>query len=157
MNQTGYTAEDSMERYGVSPRLEGVRTRRVLAFIVDYLIIAVLTMIAMVAVFFIGILTFGLGWLLYFVLAPLVAMAYVGSTMGGPAQATPGMQFFSIRMERDDGAPVDFFLAVLHGVIFWVAHITLTPFLLVVALFSDRKRLVQDILLGTSVMRSDIG
>jgi len=157
MNQTGYTAEDSMERYGVSPRLEGVRTRRVLAFIVDYLIIAVLTMIAMVAVFFIGILTFGLGWLLYFVLAPLVAMAYVGSTMGGPAQATPGMQFFSIRMERDDGAPVDFFLAVLHGVIFWVAHITLTPLLLVVALFAERKRLIQDILLGTSVVRSDIG
>ncbi|MCB1416383.1 MAG: RDD family protein [Nitratireductor sp.] len=146
-----------MEHYGASPRLEGVRTRRVLAFIVDYLIVAVLTMIAMVAVFFIGILTFGLGWLLYFVLAPLVAMAYVGSTMGGPAQATPGMQFFSIRIERDDGAPVDFFLAILHGVIFWVAHITLTPFLLVVALFSERKRLVQDILLGTSVVRSDIG
>ncbi|MCO5134543.1 MAG: RDD family protein [Phyllobacteriaceae bacterium] len=157
MNQSGYTARDSFERYGASPRLEGVRTRRVLAFIVDYLIVAVLTMIAMVAVFFIGILTFGLGWLLYFVLAPLIAMAYVGSTMGGPAQATPGMQFFSIRIERDDGVPVDFFLAILHGVIFWVAHITLTPFMLLIALFSERKRLIQDILLGTAVVRSDIG
>lgn len=157
MNQSGYTARDSFERYGASPRLEGVRTRRVLAFIVDYLIVAVLTMIAMVAVFFIGILTFGLGWLLYFVLAPLIAMAYVGSTMGGPAQATPGMQFFSIRIERDDSAPVDFFLAILHGVIFWVAHITLTPFMLLIALFSERKRLIQDILLGTAVVRSDIG
>lgn len=157
MNQSGYTARDSFERYGASPRFEGVRTRRVLAFIVDYLIVAVLTMIAMVAVFFIGILTFGLGWLLYFVLAPLIAMAYVGSTMGGPAQATPGMQFFSIRIERDDSAPVDFFLAILHGVIFWVAHITLTPFMLLIALFSERKRLIQDILLGTAVVRSDIG
>ena len=157
MNQSGYTARDSFERYGASPRLEGVRTRLVLAFIVDYLIVAVLTMIAMVAVFFIGILTFGLGWLLYFVLAPLIAMAYVGSTMGGPAQATPGMQFFSIRIERDDSAPVDFFLAILHGVIFWVAHITLTPFMLLIALFSERKRLIQDILLGTAVVRSDIG
>ncbi|MCB1417313.1 MAG: RDD family protein, partial [Nitratireductor sp.] len=70
---------------------------------------------------------------------------------------TPGMQFFSIRIERDDSAPVDFFLAILHGVIFWVAHITLTPFMLLIALFSERKRLIQDILLGTAVVRSDIG
>lgn len=136
-------------------RLDGVRTRRILAFCVDYLLIGLLTFLAGIAVFFIGIFTLGLGWALYLVLAPLVAMAYVGMTMGGPSQATPGMRFFSIRIEREDGQFVDPFLAVLHGVIFWVAHIILTPFLLAVALFTSKKQLVQDILLGTYVVRSD--
>lgn len=137
-------------------RLDGVRTRRILAFLVDYLIVALLTFAAGVAVFFVGILTLGLGWLLYVVLAPLVAMAYVGLTMGGPNQATPGMNFFALRIEREDGQLVDPWLAILHGVIFWVAHIILTPFLLVVSLFSAKKRLIQDILLGTLIVRSDV-
>lgn len=135
--------------------LENVRTRRVLAFLVDYAMIAILTVMAGVVVFFLGILTLGLGWLLYLVLAPLVAMAYVGFSMGGPFQATPGMRMFAIKIIREDGAIVDPFLAVLHGVIFWVAHIILTPFLLLVSLFSNRKRLVQDMLLGTVIVRSD--
>lgn len=137
-------------------RLDGVRTRRILAFLVDYAIVALLTVLAGIAVFFVGILTFGLGWVLYFVLAPLVAMAYVGMSMGGPKQATPGMQFFSIRIEREDGRMVDPWLAILHGVLFWVFHIVTSFVLLAVSLFSEKKRLLQDILLGTIVVRSDV-
>ena len=137
-------------------RFDGVRTRRVLAFLIDYLIVAVMTLVAGVVVFFLGILTLGLGWLLYLFLAPLVAMAYVGLTMGGPYQATPGMRFFAIRVERLDGAPVDPFLAALHGVFFWVLHIVLTPILLGICLFAPEKRLLQDLLLGTVVLRSDV-
>jgi len=152
MNTDTYSQSGTLDH----ARLEGVRTRRMLAFIVDYLVIAALTFVAGVVVFFLGILTLGLGFLLYLVLAPLVAMAYVGFTMGSEAQATPGMQFFAIRIEREDGQRVDPFLAVLHGVIFWVAHVVLTPFLLVLSLFSSKKRLAQDMLLGTYVARSDI-
>jgi len=137
-------------------RLENVRTRRVLSFLLDYLIVAVLTAIAAVGVFFVGILTLGLGWLIYLVLAPLVAMAYVGLTMGGPFQATPGMRFFALRIERLDGGMVDPALAVLHGLLFWVGHIMFTPLLLAVSLFSAEKRLAHDLLLGTVVVRSDV-
>jgi uncharacterized RDD family membrane protein YckC len=140
---------------GNSRYFENVRTRRVLAFLLDYLIVAALSCLAAVAVFFVGIITLGLGWLLYFIMVPLIAMAYVGFTMGGPAQATPGMQFFSIRIERIDGGMVDPALAVLHGVLFWVGHVVLTPFLLAVSLFSNEKRLAHDLLLGTVVVRSD--
>ncbi|MCB1384356.1 MAG: RDD family protein [Nitratireductor sp.] len=158
MNDTYDRADDGPPRTGYvyDPRFEEVRTRRVLAFVFDYFLVALLTLFAGIFVFFLGIFTLGVGWLLYFVLPALVAMAYVGGSMGGPAQATPGMRFFSLRIVRDDGRPVDFFLAILHGVIFWVAHITLTPLLLAIALFTDRKRLIQDILLGTAIVRSDI-
>jgi uncharacterized RDD family membrane protein YckC len=141
---------------GPRVHVDGVRTRRVLAFLIDYLIVAAMTLAAGVVVFFLGILTLGLGWLLYLFLAPLVAMAYVGLTMGGPYQATPGMRFFAIRIERLSGAPVDPFLAVLHGVLFWMLHIVLTPVLLGISLFAPEKRLLQDLLLGTVVLRSDI-
>ena len=131
-------------------QLENVRTRRVLAFIVDYLVVGVLSAIV---IFLVGLLTLGLGFFFAPVIVPLIAMAYVGLTMGGPNQATPGMQFFAIKIVREDGSMVDPFLAILHGVLFWFLHFTFV--LLAVSLFSSRKRLIQDMLLGTFVIRSD--
>lgn len=136
-------------------RLDGVRTRRVLAFIVDYAIVLALVLVAGIVVFFLGILTLGLGWLLYPVLGLIVALVYVGATMGGPNQATPGMSMFSIRIQRDDGSTVDGVTAIVHAIIFWVAHVTFTPIMLVLSLFSPRKKLIQDMLLGTVIVRSD--
>ncbi|MEZ5872623.1 MAG: RDD family protein [Nitratireductor sp.] len=140
----------------ISPeRLESVRTRRMLAFVLDYALVGLLTFLGGIAVFFLGIITLGLGWLLFPVLALAIATFYVGSTMGGPRQATWGMDFFSLRIERLDGRPVDFITAVVHGMLFWVAHVTFTPLMLVVSLFNTRKQLIQDILLGTVILRSD--
>ncbi len=132
-----------------------IRRRRMLSFIVDYLIIAVLCVPAAFLVGIAGIITLGLGWGLYAILAPLVAMAYLGLTMGGQKQATIGMAMFSIKLRRLDGGMVDAPLAILHGVIFWVVHSLFSPFMLLASLFSSRKRLIQDWLLGTEVVRSD--
>jgi len=136
-------------------RLEGVRTRRVLAFIFDYLIVGGLFLISLIPVFILGIFTFGLAWLLYPVLGVLIALSYIALTMGGPRQATLGMEFFSLRIETYDGRRVDGITAIVYSVIFWVVHIIFTPLMLVVSLFTRRKQLVQDILLGTVVVRSD--
>ena len=136
-------------------RLEGVRTRRMLAFLFDYAIVGALWLFSLVPVFLLGILTLGLAWLLYPALGAIIALLYVGTTMSGPQQATWGMRFFSIRIERLDGTAVDFMTAVVHAVLFWAAHIVFTPLLLVVSLFTEKKQLVQDILLGTVVVRSD--
>lgn len=136
--------------------LDGIRSRRIMAFVADYIIIAVLSAIAYVVVGVLGVLTFGLAWLLYAVLIPLIAIAYVGLTLGGPKQATIGMQFFAIKIARLDGQKIDGMLAVLHSILFWAAHVMLTPFILLVSLFSSKKRLIQDILLGTVIIRSDI-
>ncbi|MEX6505238.1 RDD family protein [Jiella sp. M17.18] len=136
------------------PRLySGVRSRRILAFLFDYTIVLLLMIPAAIVVFFLGILSFGLGWSLYAFLFPVVAIPYVGFTMGGAHQATPGMRFADIRIARLDGEKVDPILAVLHGVIFWAANAVLTPFVLLVGLFTPRKQLLQDLLLGTVVVR----
>ena len=134
---------------------DGVRTRRIFAFCLDYLIVALLLIPFAILVLVLGLLTFGLGWMLFAVLGPAVALIYVWSTLGGPNQATVGMRAMGIRLERLDGQPVDGMLAIVHSVLFWAANVVLTPLILLVSLFADRKRTLHDLLLGTVVARSD--
>lgn len=133
---------------------EGVRTRRVLAFCIDYLTVALLTIPVGIFVFLLGIVTLGLGWLLFGFLFPAVALLYVATTMGGRHQATWGMRFMSIQVERLDGRPVDPLLAIVHTVLFWAGNVILTPLILLATLILDRKRTLHDLLLGTVVTRS---
>jgi len=132
---------------------EGVRTKRILAFFIDFAFVLLLCIPAIVVIFFVGIFTFGLGWALYSVLFFLVAIPYVGFTLGGANQATPGMKVMGIRMVRLDGASVDLMLAIAHGALFWIGNTFLTPLILLISLFSNRKRLLHDMLLGVVVVR----
>lgn len=145
--QADISALDDVARY------DGVRTRRVMAFFIDYAIMLALCVPMAVLVAFIGILTLGLGLFLYPVLFLLVAIPYVGFSMGGPNQATPGMRLMGVRVARLDGRQVDFMLAIVHGVLFWALNAVLTPFILLATLVLNRKRTVHDWLLGTVVVR----
>ncbi len=142
-------------RYDDDRLYDGVRTRRVLAFLVDYLIVGLLLIPFGILVFLLGIMTLGLGWMLFGVLVPLVAIAYVWNTLGSRRQATLGMRMMGIRLERLDGNPVDGLFAVVHSVLFWALNAVLTPFILLATLVLDRKRAVHDLLLGTVVVRDD--
>ncbi|WP_437344163.1 RDD family protein [Mesorhizobium marinum] len=134
---------------------DGVRTRRIMAFLLDYLIVAILLIPFAILVAVLGLLTFGLGWALFGILGPAVALIYIWNTLGGPNQATIGMRMAGIRLDRLDGRPVDGMLAVVHSVLFWAANVVLTPLVLLVSLFADRKRTLHDLLLGTAVTRAD--
>lgn len=134
---------------------DGVRTRRILAFLLDYLIVGLLCIPFAILVALLGLLTFGLGWALFGILVPVVALIYVWNTLGGRNQATSGMRMMGIRLDRLDGRPVDGLLAVVHSVLFWAGNVVLTPLVLLVSLFADRKRTLHDLLLGTVVTRAD--
>ncbi|PSJ64233.1 RDD family protein [Pseudaminobacter soli (ex Li et al. 2025)] len=134
---------------------DGVLTRRIVAFCIDYLIIGLLMIPFAILVFFLGIITLGLGWGLFGVLFPMVALIYVWNTLGGRNQATAGMRMMGIRLDRLDGKPVDGMLAIVHTVLFWAGNVVLTPLILLATLFTDRKRTLHDLLLGTVVTRDD--
>lgn len=134
---------------------QGVLSRRVMAFIIDYAIVGLLWIPAAVVVFFLGILTFGLGFFLYPVLFAGLAMLYFGMTVGGAKQASPGMSMMGLAIARTDGRPMDFLTAIVHLVIFWIANALLTPLVLLVGLFTDRGRLLHDLLIGTVTVRRD--
>ena len=133
---------------------QGVRTSRIFAFLIDYVIVFFLCIPVAILIAIIGVATLGLGWILYGIMFPVVALAYVATTLGGPRQATKGMQMMGLKLERLDGQKVDSLLAVVHTVLFWGLNVVLTPLILLATLFLDRKRTVHDLLLGTVVVRA---
>ncbi len=143
-----YAAPDDWRAYS------GVLSRRVFAFLIDYMIIALLWVPAAVLVFFLGILTLGLGFFLYPILFFVVAGLYFGVSLAGPFQATPGMRAMGIAMVRLDGRKLDFVTAIAHLALFWILNSVLTPLILLVGLFTERSRLVHDLLVGTATIRT---
>lgn len=147
-NTPSYIAPEDWRAYS------GVLSRRVFAFLVDYLFIALLWIPAAVVVFFLGVLTLGLGFFLYPILFFIVAGVYFGLSIAGTSQATPGMRMMGIAMIRLDGRKIDFVTAVAHLALFWILNSVLTPLILLAGLFIERSRLVHDLLLGTAVVRT---
>jgi uncharacterized RDD family membrane protein YckC len=138
---------------------EGVVARRMIAFVIDFVILAIPVVFVAMFIFVVGIVTFGLGLLFYGLLWPamvLWALAYYGITLGSPASATIGMRVMDIEMRTWYGAPAYFVLGAVHAIVFWITVSALTPFILLVCLFNDRQRFLHDMLVGTVVINSDI-
>jgi uncharacterized RDD family membrane protein YckC len=133
---------------------EGVLSKRIVAFLIDALIIVALMVPAALLVAILGIVTLGIGWLLFAPLFALVALGYVALTLGGPASATVGMRMAGLEMRTWSGAPMFALLAIMHALIFWFSIGLLTPLILLVGLFTRRRQLLHDLLLGTVVLNS---
>ena len=133
---------------------DGVLSKRIVAFVVDAIIVVLLMVPAALVVFVVGVITLGLGWLLYPALFVVVALGYVALTLGGYASATVGMKAAGIEMRTWNGGRPFPLLAVLHALIFWFSVSLLTPLILLVGLFTRRRQLLHDLLLGTLVLNS---
>lgn len=142
----------------LSPELfEGVLARRVVAFVIDFVLIAVPVLLAAMFIFAFGIVTLGLGFALYWLLPPATviwALVYFGATLASPASATIGMRVLDLEMRTWYGAPSYFVLGAVHAIGFWFTVSFFTPFVLLVAFFNERHRLLHDILLGTVVINN---
>ena len=136
---------------------EGVLARRVIAFVIDFVIIAVPVVLAAMFIFAFGMVTLGLGLALYWLLSPATvmwALVYFGLTLGGAAlghHRHAGRGSGNAHLVRGAGL----FRArrgARHRVL---GHVSvLTPFILLVALFNDRRRLLHDIVLGAVVINN---
>lgn len=135
--------------------LDGVRSRRVFAFFIDYAMILFLIFLAVPLVAVLGVATLGVAWLLYPILGMVVAGIYIAWTVGGENQATWGMQMMGIKLSRYDGQRIDSLTAVVHSVLFWATGVIFMPLLLAPLLLED-KRTLHDLALGTRVIRSNI-
>jgi len=136
---------------------EGVLSRRLIAFCVDAVMILGPIVGLGVFIFVFGIVTLSLGWMLFPLLGPafvIWAIAYNAITLGSPASATLGMRLMEIEMRTWYGAPCYSLLGAVHAVLFWVSLSALTPLVLVVALFNDRRRLLHDFVAGTVVVNA---
>ena len=156
----GFTIEVKPHAYDpvTNPELfEGVLARRVIALFIDVIIITVPIVFAAVVIALFGLFTFGLGWLLFWLLSPAAAIwaiFYYGLTFGSPASATIGMRAMELEMRTWYGAPAYFLLGAVHAILYWVSVSALTPLILLVSLFNERRRLLHDMLVGTVVINN---
>lgn len=130
---------------------EGVPLRRVWAWLIDVVLIAVLAAVLWVVIMALGLLTLGLGLSLLSVL-PLVPIAYhiLFVALSG---TTPGQSFMGLVVRRnEDLGPPDFARAALFTL---GLYLTLAAGViwLGVAFFTLRRRTLHDILAGVVVVR----
>ncbi len=134
---------------------DGILSKRIVAFIIDAVLIVMLMIPAALMIFILGIVTLGIAWLLFPALFAIVALGYCALTLGGRASATPGMRFVGVEMRTWNGQKMFALLAVMHALIFWFSVGILTPFILLVGLFTRRRQLLHDLLLGVVALNAE--
>ena len=140
------------------PRLfEAVLSKRLVGFFIDAVIIVTLMIPAVIVVVVLGFLTFGLGFFLLPPLFAMVALGYVALTLGGRGSATIGMRIAGVEARTRTGQKMFPLLAIIHALLFWFSVGILTPVVLIVGLFTERKQLLHDLLLGVVVINAAPG
>jgi uncharacterized RDD family membrane protein YckC len=134
---------------------DGILSKRIVAFIIDAVMIVALMIPAALLVGIFGLVTLGIGWLLFSPLFAIVALGYIALTLGGPRSATLGMQIAGVEMRTWSGQRMFPLLAILHAILFWVSVSVLTPLVLLVGLFTARRQLLHDLLLGVVAVNTD--
>jgi len=129
--------------------LAGVRTRRIFAVCVDFVLVSLLV----AALWIVSIvLTFGLALFFLPPLFPFVAFFYNGLTVSGRNMATPGMRALDLEMRMSaSGARVPFINAAVQAVLFYVSWCFPPVFL--VSLVDAEKRCLHDIIAGVVIVR----
>ena len=138
---------------------EGILGRRVMAFVIDVIIIVAPLVFAWIFIFIFGLITLGLGWTLFWIFSPasvIWVLFYYGLTLGSPASATIGMRAMDIEMRTWYGAPAYFVLGAVHAIVFWVTVSFLSPFILLVGFFNSRRRLLHDMLVGVVMINNPV-
>jgi uncharacterized RDD family membrane protein YckC len=155
----GPPPHDAFDPWMQPELFRGVLTRRVIAFLIDLVVLSIPVVVVCMFIAVFGIVTLGLGWALFWLVSPasvIWAIVYYGASLGGPHSATLGMRVMDLQMRTWTGAPSYFVLGAAHAVLFWVSVSFFTPLVLLVGLFNGRRRLLHDMILGTVVINSSV-
>lgn len=141
----------------VAPSTEGVLGLRFFAYLIDILIIFALTAMLSVVIGILGVVTLGLAWSLYLVLAPGTAILYSAVTVGGRRQSTIGMRMMGLRVVNAvSGSRVDWVTAAIHAFLFYIAASTFLLWIVdvVVGVARDDRRMGHDLVVGLMLART---
>lgn len=131
-------------------RFEGVLSRRIVAFILDCILIGLLTIPFLVLSFFLAVLTFGL---LVIPIGGVLTFFYFTLFTGGAKSATPGMRLMGIELRELGGGRPDLLQAGARTLVFMASNTVLPVIICAVALFDLRRRTIHDMLTSTVVVR----
>ena len=114
---SGYSASYSYDPHAT----DGTLGRRFFGYLIDIVVIFIISGLLWVAIAILGVLTLGLGWAL-FALLPFTAIIYNAITISGSSQGTIGMRLAGVRvLDATTGGRVSFIAAAVHALLFYVA------------------------------------
>ena len=132
---------------------EDVPWRRAWAWLVDFVLLAVLASALYVLLLLLGVVTFGLGFGLM-ALLPAVPLAYHALFVASSRAATPGQSLLGLAVLRDaDLTRPGLVEAALFTLGLWATFAAFMP-LLLIAFFTERHRALHDIAAGLVVVRT---
>lgn len=130
----------------------GVAWKRVVAYMIDVVMIAIIMLFALLVFGFIGILTFGMLGPLLIVIFALIPFCYHMLLLSGPRHATIGMRVLGLEMRSVTAGYPDQVQAAVQTMLFYLS-VSITGFLILLwALFDSRRRCLHDIVAGTYVV-----
>src|SRR5262249_58946631 len=119
---------------------EGILWRRVGAYMIDATLILAINIAAHLVLLILGLVTFGLAWLLLWpVMFPTVALAYGTLFIGGGRGAAPRVRLFGLQAPGLRGAPPGHFQAFFMTALFYATPPTAGFLVLLVPLFPQSK------------------
>jgi len=129
---------------------DGVTLKRFVAWVIDAIIIGILSVLASLVV---GVMTLGLGFLLVPLIFVAVTFAYRGLTIA-TRSATWGMRLVGIELRNRAGNRLEPLQAFLHTAIFMALMATLLGWIItVICILSTHYRQgVPDLILGTTAI-----
>jgi uncharacterized RDD family membrane protein YckC len=138
---------------GLPALYDGLIWRRLLAYLVDILIIGLLLAMAWTGLVLLGLLTFGLLWALLPIAGWVIPLGYHAWLVGGAHNATLGMRLADLEVRTWTGGRPGFGQALLMAALFYATVMATCFLILVLSLLNDRRRTLHDYLSGVVVVR----
>ena len=133
---------------------ESVTLRRVCAYVLDAMIIAMIVVVLHLALTIVTIMTLGLFAPLQFLVIPLaLALAYHILQIASPVAATIGMRLLGLRAWSVVGGRPTGTQALVHGFCFYGSMSVTGGLIALIALFNRRHQTLHDMLAGIVVLR----
>jgi uncharacterized RDD family membrane protein YckC len=132
---------------------DGILGRRVGAFLIDMAIISVLVATISVIGGIAGFFTFGLAWMALLLVIPGVVILYYAVTLGSVRRATIGMGMMDLVLTPTGTTPLNGALAFIHAALFWLTIWISWPISLGIVLFTPRRQMIHDLIVGTLMVR----
>lgn len=149
-----FAARPALPDPATAPELfDGLLTRRATAYLVDVVLMSVIVFAITLVGAILGFFTFGLAWVSLVFAVPAAIILYYAATLGSPRRATVGMQMMDIVLTPTRGQPLDGWMAVLHALVFWITIWICWPVTLLFALFTPRRQMIHDLIMGTLMVR----
>jgi uncharacterized RDD family membrane protein YckC len=132
----------------------GVTERRLAAFFLDLMIIAMLTLVVHLALFMMSVMTFGLAAPLHLLFVPpAIGLAYHILQVGSRPAGTLGMRLMGLRAWSMAGGRPTLLQAVFHGLCYYGSMALTSGLICLVALFNRRRQTLHDMLAGIVILR----